>query len=293
MGRFLQTLRQFAPPRAPEDEQVRLAVMPESVVGDGGADEEIPFIEVGPGRSMEASPSVLAAAPSPPPAAKGVAFRPSPPEPLPRRPHFAPDVITHHQPEHPVSGQYRDLLDAVTPPVAAEGSAVLLLTPALPEADASGVLLNLAVTAARRGGRRVLVMDADVRRPTLAERLGLAPGPGFAELLAGAVTPEQAMQPTGQANLTALTAGGPAPAGPRLLVETPASLLRRLRQCCGLVLVLAPHWDGRPDAAALAAACDVVYLVLPEGEAGSPQVDELLQAIPRRGVRLGGCIVAA
>ena len=65
-------------------------------------------------------------------------------------------------------------------------------------------------------------------------------------------------------------------------METPASLLRQVRQRCGLVLVLGPHWDGRPDAAALAAACDVVYLVLPEQEAGSPQVDELLQAIPRR-----------
>jgi hypothetical protein len=36
-----------------------------------------------------------------------------------------------------------------------------------------------------------------------------------------------------------------------------------------------------------------VYLVLPEREAGSPRVDELLQSFPRQGARLGGCILAA
>ena len=288
MGKFLETLRRSAAPRAPEDEQPRLAVAPGPAAEDEPPEDEVPFIEVGPDRSMEASPSVLAAGRAP-----AVTFRPSPPETLPRRPHFAPDVVAHHQPDHPISGQYRELLGAMTPPVAADGSAVLLLTPALPDADASGVLLNLAVTAARQGGRRVLVVDADLRRPTLAERLGLGARPGLAEVLAGAVTLEQALQPTGQANLIALSAGGPAPTGPRLVVETPASLLRHVRQCCGLALLLGPHWDGRPDAAALAAACDVVYLVLPEGEAGSPKVDELLQSIPRRGARLGGCILAA
>ena len=46
-------------------------------------------------------------------------------------------------------------------------------------------------------------------------------------------------------------------------------------------------------AAALAPACDVVYLVLAEQQAAAAQVDELLQAIPRQGARHGGCILAA
>jgi hypothetical protein len=91
--------------------------------------------------------------------------------------------------------------------------------------------------------------------------------------------------------LTVLAAGGPAPAGLRLVVETLASLLRKLRQRCDLVLVLGPSWDASCEA--LAAACDVVYLVLPEGEAGSQRVDELLQTFPRQNARLGGCILAA
>ena len=302
MGKFLETLRRTAALRAPAAAPVREESSAESVVEDDPEEEEVPYIEVGPHKSMEASASVLATRPAPPaarpapasqPAPAAVYFHPSPAETQPRGPHFAADVVAHHQPDHPVSGQYRDLLVALTPPIAPEGAAVLLLTPALPNSDAAAVLLNLAVTAARNGGRRVIVVDADLRQPTLAERLGLRARPGLSEVLAGTVTLEQALQATGQANLAVLTAGGPATAGPRLVVETPASLLRQVRQRCGLVLVLGPHWNGRPDAAALAAACDMVYLVLPEQEAGSPQVDELLQMIPRQGGRLGGCILAA
>ena len=297
MGKFLETLRPTPSRRAPAVEPARVAVPADPVAAPGmetegapaaeeeSAGEEIPFIEVGPRRSLEASPSVLAAA-SP----AGVVIRPSPAETLPRRPHFADDVIAHHQPEHPVSGQYRELLTALTPPPIGEAAPALLLTPALPGADAVPVLLNLAVTAARKGGRRVIVIDADLKNPTLAERLSVNARPGLVELLTGAATLEQALQPTGQPSLAILTAGGPPPVGPRLVVETPASLLRHVRQCCGLALVLGPPW---PDAAALASACDVVYLVLPEQKAGAPQVDELLQTIPRQGARLGGCILAA
>jgi Mrp family chromosome partitioning ATPase len=301
MGKFLETLRRTAALRAPAAAPIREEIAAESVAEDEPIEEEIPYIEVGPHKSMEASASVLATRPASPATrptpvpklAASVSFHPSPAETQPRGPHFAADVIAHHQPDHPISGQYRELLAALTPPLAPEGTAALLLTPALPNTDAVAVLLNLAVTAARKGGRRVIVVDADVRQPTLAEHLGLSARPGLLEVLAGTVTLEQALQPSGQANLAVLTAGGPATAGPRLVVETPASLLRQVRQRCGLVLVLGPHWNGRPDAAALAAACDVVYLVLPEQEAGSPQVDELLQTIPRQGARLGGCILAA
>lgn len=289
MGKFLETLKQAAPRRIRDEEQVRLAAAPDAVVAeDAPSDEEIPFIEVGPHKSMEASASVLAVRPVP----FAVALRPPQAANNPRLPHFAPEIIAHHQPDHPVSGQYRELLAAMTPS-AGQGATALLLAPALPGADAVVVLLNVAVTAARQGGRRVVVVDADPSKPAVAERLGLPARPGLSDVLAGAVTLEQALQPTGLANLTVLTAGAPAPAGPRLVVETPASVLRQLRRLCDLVLVHGPTWDGRPEAAAPAAACDVVYLVLPEREAGSPRLDELLQTIPRHGARLGGCILAA
>lgn len=294
MGKFLESLRQTAIRPARVEEPVHRNGAPAPVVEVeevDETDEEIPFIEVGPRKSMEASASVLATRPLPASPGPAVTFRPSPAEAAPRRPHFAPEIIAHHQPDHPVSGQYRDLLAALAPAVSGEGAKALLFAPGLAGADAAAVLLNLAVTAVRQGNTRVVVVDADPHKPALADRLGLAARPGLGEVLSGAVALEQALQLTDLAHLTVLPAGGPAPAGLRLVVETPASLLRKLRQRCDLVLVLGPSWDASCEA--LAAACDVVYLVLPEREAGSPRVDELLQSFPRQGARLGGCILAA
>ena len=291
MGKFLESLKQAASRRPTEDGKVSPTAAPEAAFEEEElAEEEIPFIEVGPHKSMDASASVLAARPAAP---TPVAARPTLIDAAQRRSPFAPEIIVHHQPDHPVSGQYRELLALLTPSAGDKGTPALLLAPALAGADAPAVLLNLAVAAARQGGRRVVVLDADSRQPVVGERLGLSARPGLSDVLAGGVTLEQALQPTGQANLTVLTAGATAPTGPRLVVETPASVLRQLRQRCDLIFVLGPTWDGRPEGSALAAACDVVYLVLPEQEAGSPRLDELLQTIPRHGARIGGCILAA
>jgi Mrp family chromosome partitioning ATPase len=209
------------------------------------------------------------------------------------RPGFAPELLAYHAPGHPVSGQYRELLTALLTAAPGVRHQALLFTPAGSEADCATVLLNVAITAARQGRRRVVVVDANLRHPGGAGRLGLPEVPGLREVLAGAATLEQALQETDQGNLLALTAGAAgAGGGVRFVAETMRSLLRQLRQRFDLVLVNGPPWDGRPDVTVLGAACDAVYLVLGEQEAETPPVDDLLRVIPAQGARLAGCILA-
>ncbi len=305
MGRVLDALRQAeAPHGGAERRPPTTAELPGPaplLAEDAHPAEEIPFIEVGPRKSLEASPSVLACTPSallaaqtPGAAASAtVAFRALGRPAAPSRSHIAPEVVAFHAPEQPASAQYRDLLAAVAAAGPGGRQAALLFVPGLPAADATPVVLNLAVTAARQGRRRVLAVDGNLRRPGVAWRLGVPEAPGLREVLAGAVTLDEAVQETEQANLLALAAGAPAGGvGPRFVAETMRSLLRQLRQRFDLVLVDGPRWDGRPDAALLAAACDAVYLVLPEKDAESAEADELLQALPAQGARLAGCVLA-
>jgi receptor protein-tyrosine kinase len=286
-----------------------------SDVADSGpilvADEEVPFIEVGPHRSLEASPSVLACAPpartpreEPPPAPRvephpaiapprSVHFRPLPGH-QESRGRFAPELVAYHAPDDSAARPYRDVLDAVLNAAAANDQpATLLFAPALPRSGNTTTLLNLAITAARRG-RRVLVVDANLRQPSIAARLSLPPAPGLREALAGVADVDALVRLTEQANLLALTAGaaelGP---GPRFVAETMRSLLRRLRQRSPLILVDGPRWDGRPDVTTLSAACDAVFLVVHESEAETPQTDALLRLIPEQGTRLAGCVLLA
>jgi Mrp family chromosome partitioning ATPase len=205
-------------------------------------------------------------------------------------------LVAFHAPDLPTGEQYRDLLAALLPASgvrAGERCPVLVFTAAELGTGATTIVLNVAITAARQGRRRVVVVDANLRRPAVADRLGLPPAPGLREVLQGAAALDQALQPTEQLNLLALTAGlTEAAPGTRFVAETTRSLLRQLRQRADLVLVDGPVWDTRSEGTALGAAADAVYVVLSEKEADTPQADALLQAIAEQGVRLGGCVLS-
>jgi Mrp family chromosome partitioning ATPase len=272
--------------------------------------EEIPFIEVGPKKSMEASPSVLACSPSRLSLVKGLS--PSPVGepvhgiPAPRSVHFravstisahrsrlAPELLAYHAPNEPAARQYAEVFAAVLNACPApDRPNVLLCCSALPRCGNTTTLLNLSILAARQE-RRVLVVDANLREPGIAERLGLPIAPGLREALAGAVSLDEVIQPTELPNLFALTAGVRDTATVRFVSGTIRSLLRQLRQRYPLVFVDGPCWDGRPEVVSLGAACDAVFLVVPETQAESPRTDGLLQLIPGQGVRLAGCILVA
>jgi Mrp family chromosome partitioning ATPase len=224
-----------------------------------------------------------------------VAFQPFPPEPPPLAPpneRFSPDLVAFHRPEHPVSEQYRSLWRSVATPLPAGRAQVLLFTAAGTGAGTTTALLNLAVTVVRGGNLRVVVVDADVRQPAVAGRLGLFPGPGLQEVLAGKELLPRALQESGLANLWVLAAGEAAPGGAtRLASEAMRSALRHLRGRFDLVLVDAPPWDGRPEVVALGSFCDAVYLVVRQAQAQTPAVNDLLRLIPQQGGRLRGCVL--
>jgi hypothetical protein len=323
MGRILEALRKgMAPPAADATEGGgRPSSFTLSHEEEPGGEAETPFIEVGPHRSMEASPSVLAATPEHEPAdgpaaphpltvePRNVAFRALPGSEY-RGGHssrIGPEVVAYHAPGDPVSGRYRDLLAALLTalgdlsgtrtglaPRTVPGTPALLFTSARPAAGTTTVLLNLAVTAVRQGRRRVVVVDANFRRPGVAKRLGLPEIPGLREVLGGTVPLDHALRETEQTNLLVLTAGGPAvgeQAGMRFVAETVRSLLRQLRQRFDLVLVDAAPWDGRPDLTVPGTACDAVCLVAAEQEAETPEVDALLRGIPAQGAAVVGCVL--
>jgi len=330
MGRMFEALRQADDQVDAADEQ-RLSLVrepepqasvPDEVRGNDDAEpaSDVPFIEVGPNRSIEASPGLLdrpvvapsrravrptdeepvlapAVEPSPAPAPRPmtISFRPPPAvaeNPGPR-PCLAPELAAFHCPEHPTSARYRDLLASLTVAAIGDRAPAFLFTSALFGAGTTTVLLNLAITAARQG-RRVVVVDANMRRPGIASRLHLEEAPGLRDVLGGAAALDDALQETAQVNLLVLTAGSRRSDGvPRLIGGTMRSVLRDLRRKFDLILIDGPRWDGRPDVVAAAVACDAVFVVVPEDEAETPQVDQLLQVIPEQGARLGGCVLVA
>lgn len=293
MAKVLDALRRQNAAPSPTPEPAPAAEPPEG---------EPEFIEIGPKRELiAASPLVLAAAPRPQPAAPlpgphGVLFRTVAPAELPAPPRpvrFAAELVTYHAPESAVAGRYAELYAAIREAAGAKAVVdhlLVLLTATRDGVGTTTVLLNVAIAAARQG-KRTLVIDANLRRPAVAARLGIDPAPGLAEVLSADSSLDAALRATEQPRLVALAAGAPAP----LLadVRTLRDLLAGLRERFDLVLVDGPRWDGRSTVTALAAGCDGVFLVVPAAEADGPPASELLQELPRQGVRLAGSILTA
>lgn len=108
----------------------------------------------------------------------------------------------------------------------------VLVTSPLAEEGKSSVAISLAVAGALRG-EATLILGCDLRRPVLAERLGVEPEPGLADYLAGKATPDEVLRtvPVGAARastngarppeLACITAGTP--------VFDPAAMLKSQR----------------------------------------------------------------
>jgi Mrp family chromosome partitioning ATPase len=315
MGKLLETLEQAGGRRFQAEAESLPAQAATEVTPaiEMAPPEEVPFIEVGGRRApLEASPSVLASAPpartsSPtnaepepgprlqrldPPSAElmSIHFRPLAAAPVLVQARFAPELVAFHQPGHAVSRQYQGLADALGEQLPAGPAGVLLFTAARSGAGTTTVLLNLAITFARRGAARTIVVDAQGDRPAVAERLAVPSAPGLHEVLTGLAELSQTVQATGQDGLFALTAGHVrGRPGGRWAADGLGTVVRQLRQDFDLVLLDAPRWDARPEIAALAALCDAAYLVA--RGADDAATAQLVRALPRHGVPLRGQIV--
>jgi Mrp family chromosome partitioning ATPase len=311
MGRMFDVLRQAEATRDAGEAPTAPTSAPEDFVFDA-TNEEVPFIEVGPARSVEASPAVLAVqsprlriapfveaqrdaeadrprdgdtlAPSVRPStpAASVSLRALPARAPEQR--FAPDLIAYHHPDHPSAAEYR----AVAAALLAPGTSGVRLCMGIADAvGTTSVVLNLAVCLATTAGLRVIVVDANVSRPAVAERLGLRGRPGLAEVLDGSESLDRVLQPTGVERLTALTAGQFDGHKARAKIgEACRPVLRLLRDRCDVVLI-----DGGLDADDLGRISDAVYLVVPQVRADDAATTERSWALLHQGVPLCSCIV--
>jgi capsular exopolysaccharide synthesis family protein len=148
----------------------------------------------------------------------------------------------------------------------------LMIASAAPGDGKTTIARHLAVAAARMGGR-VLLMEVDLRRPTLSQQLDVQAGPGLADVLIGATSLNEATQsvdldpPSDQGRrgrtFDALTAGAVLPPNPAELVESRAmeELLDQAKAVYDLIVVDTPPLTAVSDAFPLLGKVDGVIIV--------------------------------
>lgn len=166
---------------------------------------------------------------------------------------------------------------------------VVALTGPSPSVGKSFLAVNLAVLMAE-AGKRVLLIDGDLRRGHLGDYFGRRGGIGLSEVLSGQIDPAEALVTTGMHNLHFIGSGAHPP-NPSELLMTP-----RMRQCLeeleasyDIVLVDSPPVLAVTDAALIAHVAGTTVMVLRSGAHTEREIAESLKRLDRAGARvLGG-----
>jgi capsular exopolysaccharide synthesis family protein len=168
----------------------------------------------------------------------------------------------------------------------------LLVTSALAHDGKSTVILNLATTLSERGRRSVLLVDADLHKSSLAEKLGLKAWAGLAECLHGGTDAMSAIRRIDPLGWHLLPAGEP-PSNPTELLQAPGfrSVMERVSSHFDWVLIDSPPTLHLTDAISLQQHADAALLVVRAGATPREAVDQcvaLLGAKNIAGIVLNG-----
>ncbi len=160
-----------------------------------------------------------------------------------------------------------------------QGSHVILVTSALPGEGKSVTAAALAKSSAR-AGKRVILIEADMRRPSLNAMFGTDERAGLAEVLGGTMSLDDVLVSADQENLTLLYSGIPV-VNPSDLIARPAmaTILEALRAEADIIFVDTPPCSLVADALVLAPLADCILQVVSLDMADQPTTLETTAAL--------------
>lgn len=179
---------------------------------------------------------------------------------------ISPMVITHHDPGAIASEAFRVLRTNLQFMGLDKPVKTILVTSATPGEGKTTTAVNLAIAFAQTGAK-VLLIDADLRRPTVAKVLGLENWKGLTPALISQEEPEQFLTQTGINGLAVMTSG-PLPPNPAELLGSGRMerLLEHLAEQFDVVLIDTPPVLAVTDACVLAPKVDGVLGVVRSGK---------------------------
>jgi len=200
-------------------------------------------------------------------------------------------LITLHEPASAAAEAYRTLRTNILFSSLDKPIHTLLLTSAEQTPDKSLTAANLAVTMAQ-AEQRVLLVDCDLRQPTLHTIFGLSNEQGLTSAILDQEAP-LAIQPTEVPGLSLLPSG-PLPPRPADLLGSRRmeGLLNRLRQIADIVIFDTPPVQPFTDALVLATRVDGVLLVIQAGRSRRDRVREARQKLEKVKANLLGVVLS-
>jgi capsular exopolysaccharide synthesis family protein len=204
-------------------------------------------------------------------------------------PAIAPKVVTLSQPNHPAAEQYRVLRYRLEC-LARSGIKALAFTSSQSGEGKTTTAVNAALALGKGGRNRVVLVDADLRRPGVAQMLGLRANKGLVDIVAGRASLDDCLWRFGADELYVLPAGSPPDdlAG-TLYDPRMGDLMAALKQRFDFVIVDTPPVLPLADVPTLSRDLDGAVLVVRANHTPKELVNAAIDAL--YGVTVHGLVL--
>lgn len=189
-------------------------------------------------------------------------------------------IVTHLAPHSPAGERFRLLKSHLKELQSGGGLKTLLITSASPQDGKSTVATNLATALSEKGKYKVLLLEADLRRPSLRAILGLKFWPGVTECLQTGVDPMSYIRQIEPLAIYLLPAGGQTVAPLELLQsESFTQLLASLAALFDWIVVDGPPALPIADVQTLKKSADATLLVVRAGQTPGEALNETISQL--------------
>lgn len=167
----------------------------------------------------------------------------------------------------------------------------VVITSSLPNEGKSTTATNIAITLAQTG-KRTLLIDADMRKPTQYKIFRLTKGNGLSSLLGGFTKPENTIVNDVRENLDLITSG-PIPPNPTELLSSSKmkDLLEELNKTYEYIILDTPPINIVSDALALADVCAGVVLVIRQNQTKHETLQKAIKSLEFAEMKILGAVV--
>ncbi|HEX3352460.1 MAG TPA: polysaccharide biosynthesis tyrosine autokinase [Terriglobales bacterium] len=206
----------------------------------------------------------------------------------------AVELVTQARPQSQMAESYRALRTSLLLTSLGAPPKVILITSALPQEGKTTTSINTAIVLAQKG-TRVLLIDADLRRPSIHKTLGMGPKTGLSNVLTGSANLQQAVvRSTIVPTLFVLPAGTPPPNPAELLASSNMKdILAELREEYDHIIVDTPPTLSVTDAVVMSTRADAVVLVIRSGQTTKQALRRSRDILVQVNARVAGVLLNA
>lgn len=201
-------------------------------------------------------------------------------------------LITLKHPRSPIAEAYRVFRTNLRFSGIENPSGALLVTSAGPGEGKTTTAANLAVIFAQ-AGRRVMLIDTDLRRPNVHRMFGLANNVGLSSLFIGdAPTLDSVIQESPVPGLRIITSG-PLPPNPAEILDSKQmnEVLSSLRSQVDMLILDSPPALAVADASILGSRCSGVVLVIDSGHTRTEAAKRAVDTLKHTGAKVYGVVL--